>query len=165
MTREAGQHCRYRITANKMPKPATALLPQELIAFLRNPLISTRTLQILYVRSAKLISKRSRKFLITAIPAVRRQLRWAMLFALIRAYMSFMRRVILDPRSGFERSINRSGGWLLLVAIRERVRARLRKRVEGRADLNQEGFVTPPTSPATSISSGLSYGTASAEAE
>jgi hypothetical protein len=142
-----------------MPKPTSAVLPRELLTFLRNPLVSTRTLQILYLRSSKLISKRSQKFLITAIPAVRRQLRWAMLFALLRAYISFMRRVILDPRSGFERSINRNGGWLLLVALRERVRARLRRRAEKKVEgtTTGEGFVTPPTSPATSVSSGLSY--------
>jgi hypothetical protein len=144
-----------------MPKPSSSVLPHELIAFLRSPLtnsiVNTRTLQILYLRSAKLISKRSRKFLLTAIPAVRRQLRWAMLFAILRAYISFMRRVILDPRSGFERSINRHGGWMLLIALRERIRARLRKRAEGVADGR---FVTPPTSPVgsvSSVSSGLSY--------
>jgi len=146
-----------------MPKPSSSVLPHELLAFLRSPLtkplVSTRSLQILYLRSAKLVSKRSRKFLITAIPAVRRQLRWAMLFAILRAYISFMRRVILDPRSGFERSINRHGGWMLLVALRERIRARLRHRAEGKTGGDIDGrFVTPPTSPAASISSGGSYG-------
>jgi 4-alpha-glucanotransferase len=138
-----------------MPKPSSSVLQYELLAFLRTilstSLISTRVLQVLYLRSARLVSKRSQKFLLTAIPAVRRQLRWAMLFALLRAYISFMRRVIMDPRSGFEKSINRNGGWLLLVALRERIKARMKKRAE--AD-----FVTPPTSPTMSISSGRSFG-------
>ncbi|KIW00124.1 uncharacterized protein PV09_08306 [Verruconis gallopava] len=142
-----------------MPKSTTSLLPYELLALLRTPLakpfISTRALQVLYIRSAKLISRRSQKFLLTAIPAVRRQLRWAVLIALLRTYFMFMRRVILDPRSGFERTINKHGGWMLLIALRERIKAKLRSREERKE--GAQDFITPPTSPATSASSGASF--------
>ena len=140
-----------------MAKPSTStILPYELLAFLRAPLtkrlISTRQLQLLYLKSAHLVSKRSRKFLLTAIPAVQRQLRWAMLLALLRTYVLFMRRIILDPRTDFEKKLNRHGGWMLLVALRERFKASVRKSVESKpaGGGGVQEFVTPPTSPISS---------------
>jgi hypothetical protein len=139
---------------------ASHLLPYELLAFLRTPLtrrlISTRALQI-----SRLISKRSQRYLITGIPAVQRQLRWAVLLALLRGYILFMRRIILDPRSGFERTLNKHGAWVLFMAVREKLKARVRKGVEGGSGVNggggQQDFVTPPTSPMGSMSSHNSF--------
>ena len=64
----------------------------------------------------------------------------------------------MDPRSGFERSLNRHGGWMLLVALRERFKARVKRSIEGSGNAREmQDFVTPPTSPAGSISSHNSF--------
>lgn len=129
-----------------MSKGASNALPYELLASLRNPLassfLSVRTIQLLYIRSAKIVSKRSSAFLITAIPAVRRQLRWAVLLAFLRAYVAFMKRVIMDPQSMIERSMNKNGGWILLMAVKERIRAQFKSKESGSA----------PTSPKSNAS-------------
>ena len=163
-----------------MPKSAAyGPFPAELFAFLQRPLtqtlVSPKTLRALYIRSSYLISRRSRKFLLTAIPAVQRQLRWAMLLALLRTYILFMRRIILDPRSGLEKTLNKHGGWLLLVALRERFKATVRKRIGDGTGVDRvkrtdddvgsagqagsTGWLTPPMSPVGSISSGDSFST------
>lgn len=41
--------------------------------------------------------------------------------------------MVLSPRSGFEKTVNRSGAWFLLAALRERIRKRIRGR-EGDGD-------------------------------
>ena len=119
-----------RISLNIVPYSAP--LPLDMHSFrclslqlpLPLPLISSRELRRFYGCAFRLINKHYRQFSLIAILQIRKRLRWAVFFAFLRAYVAFWKRVLLSPKTRFEKMVNHNSILLLFAALRGRVFAR-----------------------------------------
>jgi hypothetical protein len=77
-------------------------------------------LNILYRRFGRLVSNLSRRYVVLVLPLVRQKLHWAFFLALAKAYFTWWKRVILEPKGIVEKMVKKQGIVLLLAALKGR---------------------------------------------